>query len=160
MRTDAFSEPANLLDIFVAGFFFRQTTIGLDQTFGEIGRSVAHETFDVIENYPHLPARESRMIEKRNEGMDGLLKIDVVLPKCVVRINQEVTPHMLFSPYFSDASLSRTSFMSQTIENRRCPGGPACAIDQVGIPFFASIHCVEPTAVVDPRITSSSGTIL
>jgi pimeloyl-ACP methyl ester carboxylesterase len=38
------------------------------------------------------------VIEECNEGMNGLLKIDIVLPERIVCINQEVVFHILSFP--------------------------------------------------------------
>src|SRR6266566_335761 len=93
MRANAFSELANLPDILIMQVFFRKTTIGFDQAPAEIDRSIAHEAFHVIQHRPYLLSRESGVIEERNKGMNGLLKIDIVLPKSIICINQEVISH-------------------------------------------------------------------
>src|SRR5260370_41682940 len=98
MRANWFSELANLLDILISKVSFCKPTIGFDQAPGKIGRSIAHETFHIIQNSAHLLWSESRVIEKRNEGMNSLLKIDVVLPKRIVCINQEMISHILSFP--------------------------------------------------------------
>src|SRR5713226_9789861 len=98
MRANVFAELANLLDILIPKVSFCKTTIGFDQAPGKIGRPVAHETFHIIQNRTHLLSRESGVIEKRNEGMNSLLKIDVVLPECIVCINQEMISHILSFP--------------------------------------------------------------
>src|SRR6266700_3907793 len=97
MSANAFSELANLPDILIKQVFFRQSTIGLDQAPGEIDRSIAHDTFHVIQNHPYLFPRELRVIEERNKVMNGLLKIDIVLPKGIICIDQEVIAHLLYS---------------------------------------------------------------
>src|SRR6266516_1620942 len=98
MRANLLSELANLLNILILEFSFCKTTVGFDQTPGKIDRSIAHETFYIIQHSAHLLWREPGVIEECNEGMNGLLKIDIVLPKCIVCINQEVVPHILSFP--------------------------------------------------------------
>src|SRR5713226_4873191 len=98
MSANLFSESANLLDILILKVSFCKPTIGFDQAPGKIDRPIAHETFHIIQNGAHLLRSESRVIEKRNEGMNSLLKIDVVLPKRIVCINQEMISHILSFP--------------------------------------------------------------
>src|SRR6266567_2894830 len=95
MRANLFSELLNLLDILIPKILFRKTTIGFKQTPGKIGRSIAHETFDLIEHSAHLLWSEARMIEEGNKGMSSLLKVDIVLPKSIVCIDQEMITHIL-----------------------------------------------------------------
>src|SRR5712691_11915985 len=100
MRANMFSEPANLPDIAILKISFCKTTIGFDQAPGKIGRSRAHETLYVIQNRAYLLSRGLRVIEECNEVMNSPLKIDIVLPKCIVCINQEVISH---NPFLSIA---------------------------------------------------------
>src|SRR6266536_4553935 len=95
MRANLFSELAHLLDIRILKVFLRKATIGFDQTPGKIGRSIAHEPFYIIQNSSYLGWSESRVIEECNKSMNGLLKIDIVLPKRIIGINQEVVSHIL-----------------------------------------------------------------
>src|SRR6266487_1040422 len=95
MRANLFSELAHLLDIRILKVFLRKTTIGFDQTPGKIGRSIAHEPFYVVQNSSYLRRSKSRVIEERNKSMNGLLKIDIVLPERIIGINQEVVSHIL-----------------------------------------------------------------
>src|SRR3989442_11903168 len=85
--------------------FFGKTMIGLDQAPGEIGRSIAHQTFHLIQNRPYLLSGESRVVEERNKGMNGLLEVDIVLPKGIICINQEMVTH-----FFSSLSTERLCF--------------------------------------------------
>src|SRR5712692_9139652 len=81
LSANAFTELAHLLDILLLQVLFRKTTIGFDQALCEIGRSIAHQTFYLIEHRPYLLPRESRVIKEGHKGMNGLLKIDIVLPE-------------------------------------------------------------------------------
>src|SRR5215467_5776215 len=44
---------------------------------------------NLVENLPHLRGRVLLVIEKRNEARDGALEVDVVLPKRIVRVDQQ-----------------------------------------------------------------------
>ena len=101
LRANLFSELADVLDILILQVFFRETTIGFDQALREIGRSIAHQALYLIQHRPDLFPRESRVIKKRNKGVNGLLKIDIVLPKGIVCIDQQVVSHSTFNPSLS-----------------------------------------------------------
>src|SRR5438034_2607843 len=45
--------------------------------------------FDVVQNLANFGGRALAMIEKRNKISNGALEIDVVFPKCVVRVDQQ-----------------------------------------------------------------------
>src|SRR6266852_7551883 len=93
MRTNLLAELANLLDILILKVFFCQATIGFDQTPGKIRRTIAHEFFNLIKHRSHLSWGEARMIKKLDKGMNGLLEVDIILPKGIVCINQEMVVH-------------------------------------------------------------------
>src|SRR5271157_2546698 len=112
MRANLFSELANLLDILILKVPFCKTTIGFDQAPGKIGRSIAHQTLYIIQNSAHFPWCKPRVIEECNEGMNGLLKIDIVLPECIVCINQEVKSHILSFPMLLSFVRHSTLFIS------------------------------------------------
>src|SRR5260221_5756855 len=98
MGTNLLAELANLLDILILKVFFCQATIGFDQTPGKIRRTIAHELFNLIKHRSHLSWGEARMIEKPDKGMNGLLEVDIILPKGIVCIDQEMVVH--FFPFF------------------------------------------------------------
>src|SRR5713226_5560244 len=94
MRANLFAKQAHLLDILILKIFFCETTIGFDQASGKIGRSIAHDPFYIIQNSSYLLWSELGVIEERNKGVNSLLEVDVILPKCVICINQEVILHI------------------------------------------------------------------
>src|SRR5579859_5922376 len=96
MRANLFSKLAYLLDILVLKVLFRKTTIGFDQTPRKIRRSIAHKMFYLIEHSTNLFWSEMRVVEERDKRMNGLLKIDIILPKGIVCINQEMVVHLFF----------------------------------------------------------------
>src|SRR5260221_1189486 len=98
MGTNLLAELANLLDILILKVFFCQATIGFDQTPGKIRRTIAHELFNLIKHRSHLSWGEARMIEKPDKGVNGLLEVDIILPKGIVCIDQEMVVH--FFPFF------------------------------------------------------------
>jgi hypothetical protein len=53
--------------------------------------SVLHNAFalDVVEDFADLFGLELVMIEEFDEARDGALKVDVVLPECVVGVDEE-----------------------------------------------------------------------
>src|SRR5438876_882159 len=95
MRTNLLAKLANMPDIFVMQVFFRQTAIGFHQTVGKIRRTVAHELFNLIKYRSHLSWSKARMIKKLDKGMNSLLEVDIILPKGIVCINQELVVHFL-----------------------------------------------------------------
>ena len=121
MHANGFSEPANLLDILIPQIFFRKTTIGFDQAPGKIGRSIAHETFDLVKHRSYLLARQAGVVKEGNKAMNGLLKIDIVLPKGIVCIDQQMVSHHLSGP--SSLSCLRHCLFSLPPANRSrgCP---------------------------------------
>src|SRR4051812_20067949 len=95
MRANLFSELAYLFDISILMVFFRQTTVSFNQTPGKIGRSIAHETFYVVQDGAYLRWSKSRVIKECNKTVNGLLKVDIVFPKRVIRVNQEMVSHSM-----------------------------------------------------------------
>src|SRR6266516_5124273 len=93
MRVNLFSELANLLDILILRVFFCQPTIGFDQAPGEIDRAIAHQTLHVVQHRSYLLSGELGVIEEGNKGMNGLLEVDIILPKGIVCINHEMVVH-------------------------------------------------------------------
>src|SRR5690349_2959317 len=98
VRANGFSELANLLDIFLPQLLFRQTAIGFDQAASKIGHTIAHETFDLIKHRSYLLARSLGVVQESNKTMNGLLKIDIVLPKGIVCIDKQMVSHRAFAP--------------------------------------------------------------
>ncbi len=86
LSANAFAELAHLLDVRILQILFREPPIGFNQAPGEIDRSIAHAAFHLIQHCPDLFPRESRMVEERQEGVNGLLKVNVVLPQRIIGI--------------------------------------------------------------------------
>src|ERR1700731_2927973 len=99
MRANGFSKLANLLNILIPQIFFRQAAICFNQAPGKIDHSITHQTFDFIKHRSYLLMREMGMIEEANKAMNGLLKIDIVLPKRIVCIDQQMVSHSALSPH-------------------------------------------------------------
>src|SRR5581483_2405278 len=94
MGANLFSKLPNLLNILVLKVLFCQTTIGFDQTLRKIHRSIAHDMFYLVKYGSYLLWSELGMIEEGDKRVNGLLKVDIVLPKCVICINQEMISHV------------------------------------------------------------------
>src|SRR5260370_26794268 len=117
MRANLFSEVANLLDIPILKVPFCKTAISFDQAPGKICRSITHETLYIIQNSAHLPWSKPRVIEECHEGMNSLLKIDIVLPERIVCINPDVISHILSFPMPLSFVRHSTLFISPITSN-------------------------------------------
>src|SRR6266566_2848469 len=98
LSANLLSETTNLLDILFLQVFFGKATIGFDQALREISRSITHQSFNLIQHRSNLLTRESRMVKECHERVNSLLKINIVLPKGIIGIHNEVVSHMLFDP--------------------------------------------------------------
>ena len=62
--------------------------------------TVSHDAFalHIVKNFAHLVGRKLVMIEKRNKADDRSLKVNVVLPERIVRVNQKSLGRQLLAP--------------------------------------------------------------
>src|SRR5579875_125874 len=94
MRTYLRPELLNLLDILILNLPLCQAAIRFDQASCEIRRAIAHEAFYLIDHCPYLLCCEAGVIEEGDKIMNSLFKVDVVLPECIVCVDQEMVVHI------------------------------------------------------------------
>src|ERR1700731_1115354 len=95
MRKKLLAELPNMPDILFPVVFFGQAAISFHQTAGKICRTIAHGPFKLIDHRSYLAVSESGMIEKLDKPMDGLLVVNIVLPKGIICIDQEMVAHLV-----------------------------------------------------------------
>src|SRR5579859_5165457 len=93
MRANLLTKTLYPLNILVLRLPFRETAIGFDQAPGKIHRPITHEVFYLIDHSLNLRWSQVGVIQKFNKSMRSLLKIDIILPESIIRINQEMIAH-------------------------------------------------------------------
>ena len=88
-----------MLEIVRPDLVLGQVLIGLLQVASEIFAAVAVDLragqFDLIQDFAHLRRAERRMAEKVDEVIEGALKVDVIFPKRVIGVEDQLLFHSM-----------------------------------------------------------------